>query len=172
MKRSAFAHCLALLLVLPVASLRAADELSLPARNPAAHVLLGPAATALIAAVRAADDERVVAVRSADPARLDAILSDQLRYTHSNAKVDTKQSYMDALVSHQTVYEVYEYQQRDFHVASADIVLMTGRMTIKARSAAGSFASDVSILAVWRLEAGKWRFLAWQSAKLTPPAAR
>jgi ketosteroid isomerase-like protein len=150
----------------------ASDDLTSSVSGSTDHVLLAPAEGVQLAAVRAADDERVAAVLAADPARLNAILSDQLRYTHANGKVDTKQSYTEALVSHKTVYETYAYTQRDFHPATADIVLMTGRMMIKAKSTTGSLASEVSILAVWRLEGGHWRFLAWQSAKLTPPAAK
>ncbi len=128
--------------------------------------------SAILAAVRAADDERVAAIKAADAARLDAIFSDQLLYTHSNGHLDNKAAYVGSLVSGKTVYEIYDYKQRDFHVATPDIVLMTAKLTIKARSAAGGLASDVSVLAVWRNEGGKWRFLAWQSAKLTPPAVK
>lgn len=171
MNHSSFLARLALLAMLPVAFLWAIDEPAPAVSNPAKHVLLAPAEIGPLAAVRAADDERVAAILAADPARLDAILSDQLRYTHSTGKVDTKQTFVAALVSHATVYETCDYLQREFHPASPDIVLMTGRMNIKARSTAGSFASEVSLLAVWRLEGGKWRFLSWQSAKLTPVAA-
>jgi hypothetical protein len=171
MKRPAVGLHLALLLVLPAASFGAVEEPSPVVRNPVTHVLLAPAETQLISAVRAADDERVGAILAADRARLDAILSDQLRYTHSNGSVDTKQTFIEALVTRGTVYETCDYLLRDFHPASADIVLMTGRMNLKARSTAGSFASEVSLLGVWRLEDGRWRFLAWQSAKLTPPPA-
>jgi len=172
MKRVALTHRLILLLALSAASLGAVDELAPSVRDPATHVLLGPAEARIIAAVRAADDERVAAVLAADSARLDAILSDDLRYTHSTGKVETKRSYTETLVAHTTIYETYEYLQRDFHPVTTDIVLMTGRMVIKARSSAGSFASEVSLLAVWRLEGGKWRFLAWHSAKLAPPTAK
>lgn len=172
MKRFALLHRFTLLLALSVASFGAVDDLAPAVRDPVTHILLGPAEARIIAAVRAADDERVAAVLSADPARLDAVLSDQLRYTHSTGKVETKQSYTDALVTHATVYETYEYLQRDFHPVTPDIVLMTGRMKIKARSSAGDFASEVSLLAVWRLEGGQWRFLAWQSAKLAPAVVK
>ncbi len=127
---------------------------------------------AILAAVRAADDERVAATVAADPLRLEALYSDQLLYTHSNGHLDTKAAYVGALVSGKTVYEIYDYKQRDFHVAAPGIVLMNARVTIKAKSAAGGLASDLSVLAVWRLENGTWRFLAWQSAKLTPPPAK
>ncbi|RXK53751.1 nuclear transport factor 2 family protein [Oleiharenicola lentus] len=154
MIRPTLPRCLAWLFVLTAALLARADD------------------SAILAAVRAADDERVAAIKAADAARLDAIFSDDLLYTHSNGKLDRKAAYVGALVSGKTVYEIYDYQQRDFHVASPAIVLMTARMTIKAKSASGALASDLSVLAVWRNESGKWRFLAWQSAKLAPPAAK
>ena len=122
------------------------------------------------AALRAADDERVAAILAADGARLDAIFSDDLSYTHSNGKHDTKKSYMDSLVSHKTVYKSYDYQQKDFSLASPDIALMTAHLLITSSSDGKEVHNDLSILAVWRKEAGKWRFLAWQSAKLPAPA--
>jgi ketosteroid isomerase-like protein len=135
-------------------------------------VLLAPSELQSIeAAVRAADAERVAATLAADPARLGAILSDQLHYTHSNGKTDTKKSYIESLVRRSAVYTGYEYRQRDFLVASADIVLMTGRVLILAGDATAQNPHDLNILAVWRKEAGKWRFLAWQSSKVPPPAA-
>lgn len=126
---------------------------------------------AVIAAVRAADDERVAATMAADPARMDAIFSDQLHYAHSSGKIDTKKSYVDSLLARSTVYTGYDYKQRDFLVAAPDITLMTAHVIIKAGSPTAQNTNDLNILAVWRKEGGKWRFLAWQSCKNPPPAA-
>lgn len=51
------------------------------------------------AAIRALEEKRFQAMRDADIATLDALLSDRLLYTHSNASVDTKQSYLDKVKS-------------------------------------------------------------------------
>jgi len=134
-------------------------------------VLLRAADTDETAAVRAADDERVAAILAADGARLDAIFSDDLGYTHSNGKYDTKQTYMGALVSHQLVYHTYDYKERIFRIVAPDIALLRAHVLITSASNGQEVANDLSILAVFRKEAGKWRFLAWQSAKL-PPAAK
>ncbi|MSU47831.1 MAG: nuclear transport factor 2 family protein [Opitutus sp.] len=123
----------------------------------------------LIAAVRAADDERVAATKSGDRARLEAIYSDGLHYAHSNGKIDTKASYVESLVKRTTVYEKYDYQTREFRPAGPGIVLMIGRVLIQSSGAGGTQKNDLNILAVWREEQGKWRFLAWQSCK-NPPA--
>jgi ketosteroid isomerase-like protein len=126
---------------------------------------------AVISAVRAADDERVAATMAADPARMDAIFSDQLHYAHSSGKIDTKKSYVDSLLARSTVYTGYEYKQRDFLVAAPDVVLMTAHVIIKAGSPTAQNTNDLNILAVWRKEGGKWRFLAWQSCKNPPTVA-
>ncbi len=150
--------------------LRAQDPLPQPSRAPAAHVLLAPLeADRLIAAVRAADDERLAATKAADPARLDAIFSDELRYAHSSGRVDTKDSYIKSLVSRSTIYESFDYREINFHPVGPGIVLMTGRVVIRAGNAGQKAANDLNFLAVWREENGRWRFLAWQSCKNPPP---
>jgi len=144
-----------LLLLLAIAStlgLRASDE-------------------AVIAAVRAADDERVSATMAADPVRMDAIYSDQLNYTHSNGKFDTKKTYLDSVVSHRTVYTGYDYEKREFRIATPDVVIMTGHVFITAGNGTAQTKNDLNVMAVWRLEGGKWRFLSWLSSKIPPPIA-
>ena len=119
--------------------------------------------------LRAADDERVAAIIAADRARLIVIFSDDLRYAHSTGAVDTKASYIESLVSGKTKYVVYDYQERNFTFPAPGIALMTGRVHIKSTSASGVSDGVLSILAVWREEKGRWRFLAWQSCRLPVP---
>lgn len=125
----------------------------------------------LIAAVRAADDERVSATIKADKTRLEAIFSDELRYAHSSGKVDTKASYMQSLLSGNTKYYSIDYDEREFKVASDDIVLMTGRAAYKSANDGQPVSLYLGFLAVWRNEHGKWRFLAWQSCRVPQPGA-
>lgn len=130
----------------------------------------------VVAAVRAADDERVAATLAPEMNRLDAIFSDDLSYTHSNAKHDTKKSYMEALLSKRTVYTVYDYKERTFFVATPDIVIEKAHVLITSGTVEKQNPpNDLMIQAVWRKEGGKWRFLSWQSARIppaTPPAAK
>jgi hypothetical protein len=125
----------------------------------------------LIAAVTAADDERQAAVKAGDRGRLDAILSDGLRYAHSNGKIDTKASYVESLTSHQTVYENFDYKDRTFLPAAPGVVLMTGRVLVRIRNGEQKTNLDLNFLSVWREEKGHWRFLAWQSCKNPAPSA-
>jgi hypothetical protein len=123
-------------------------------------------------ALRAADDERVSAILAADPARLNAIFSDDLRYAHSSGAVDTKASYNDSIVSGKLKYLKMDYVSREFSFPAPGIALMTGTVNVKATNGGVDNDLRLSILAVWREEQGHWRFLAWQSAKVPPPAAK
>jgi hypothetical protein len=124
----------------------------------------------IIAAVKAADEERMAAIKAGDRARLDAIFSDELRYAHSSGKIDTKASYIQSLTSRNTVYESFEYKERNIVEAGPGVALVNGRVLVKAVSNGARADNDLNILAVYRLENGKWRFLAWQSCKNPPPA--
>ena len=136
-----------------------------------AFVTVRAADDKLLAAVRAADAERVAATMAGDRARLDAIFSDALHYSHSSGHIDTKASYMQALVSRASIYSSYKYVEQTFTPVGPGIVLMTGRALIRAGTATSANDLDLNFLAVWREENGKWRFLAWQSCKNPPPTA-
>ena len=139
----------------------------------AALVMLTPLRAAddpQLARLTAADDERVAAMQAADRARLMTVLSGDLRYAHSNGNVDDKNSLIDALAAGRMKYAGYEYEERKFTFPAPGIALMTGRTHVRVESPAGTMDGVLGFLSVWREEQGQWRFLAWQSCKLPPPA--
>ena len=125
----------------------------------------------LRAALAAADDERLAATKAGDKARLEAILSRDLHYAHSNGKIDTKASLIASLVARTSVYESFDYKERKFTFIGAGLATMTGRVLVKVGPAGKPNELDLSILAIWREEQGQWRFLAWQSCRNPPPPA-
>ncbi len=122
-----------------------------------------------LAAVKAADDARLAAMKSPDRDKLSAIFSDELRYAHSSGVVDTKTSFIEVLLKGTTKYQAVDYVERQFTFPAPGIALMTGSAKFKIGLEMGVIEPTLAFLAVWRLENGKWRFLAWQSCKLTPP---
>lgn len=128
------------------------------------------AESAVLGELRAADDERIAAMVADDHARLDAILSDDLRYAHSTGTVDNKASFVHALDTGLGKYVGVDYETRDFKIASNDIALMSGRATFRIEPNGKSMSLHLGFLAVWRRENGHWRFLAWQSCPV--PATR
>ena len=131
-----------------------------------AVVPLRAASDPVLDAVRQADDARVAATIAADRAKLAAIFSDDLSYAHSSGMVNDKTAYIDTIVSGHTKYFLIEYEQRKFTPGAPGIVLMTGRCLIKSSNDGPPVDHHLNFLAVWRLEGGAWRFLAWQSCSL------
>ena len=123
-----------------------------------------------LARLAAADDARVAAMLAPTREKLDALLSPDLRYAHSNGQVDTKAALIDSLTDGSATYSKYAYQDRQFTFPTPGIALMTGRFDVKAVVKGNAAESTIGFLAVWRLEQGSWKFLAWQSCKLPPLA--
>ena len=116
-----------------------------------------------IAAVTAADAERMAATMAGDRKRLEAILSDELRYAHSNGNIDTKTTLIDTLVAKTISYESFDYQERNFIPVGPEGMLMSGRVLIHAAVNGNKVVVDLNFVSVWRKENGHWRFLGWQS---------
>lgn len=131
-----------------------------------------PSDASIVAAVRAADDERLAASIAVDRIRMGATYSNDLRYAHSNGKIDTKASFIDSLVAKEAIYYSVDYQERNFFPAAPGIVLVSGRGLFKVATGGQRAELDLRFLAVWREEQGVWRLLAWQSSRTPPPAAK
>jgi hypothetical protein len=121
--------------------------------------------------VTSADDARVAAMLAPTREKLEAVLSAELRYAHSNGQVDTKDALIASLTDGSATYSKYAYQDRTFTFPAPGLALMTGRFDVKAVVKGNAAESTISFLAVWRLEKGEWKFLAWQSCKI-PPAGK
>jgi Domain of unknown function (DUF4440) len=118
--------------------------------------------------ILAADEARVAAMTTGDRAELNAIFSDALHYGHSNGSVDDKNSLVEKLATRRTVYESMKYLDRTFVPVADDVALMHGRVIANISNGPQKIVLNLKFLAVWRKEAGKWRFLAWQSTKAEP----
>ena len=122
-----------------------------------------------LAGVTRADDARVAAFRTPTAEGLAAIFADELHYAHSSGLIDTKQSFIESLTTGRTKYHSIDYEKREFTFPAPGVALMRGRVRIRAESPTGPSDNVLSFLAVWRLEEGRWKFLAWQSCRLPPP---
>ncbi|MEY5006049.1 MAG: hypothetical protein RI969_1137 [Verrucomicrobiota bacterium] len=123
-----------------------------------------------LARVTAADDARVAAMLAPTREKLAAVLSPELLYAHSNGQVDTRETLIASLTDGSATYAKYAYQERSFTFPAPGIALMAGRFDVKAVVKGNAAESTISFLAVWRLEKGEWKFLAWQSCKVPPGA--
>jgi ketosteroid isomerase-like protein len=111
------------------------------------------------------DRTRMHAMAAKDIATLNAVLADDLIYTHSSARIDTKQSLIGAMQSGATVYTAVEpsdVKAQDF----GDVVVLTGVAQIKVTSNGTPNAFGVRFIDVYAKRAGTWQMVTWQSTRL------
>ena len=111
------------------------------------------------------DAKRMQAMAAKDLATLNDILGDDLIYTHSSARLDTKQSLVGNMQSGSTVYtsvEPSEVKAQDL----GDVVVLTGVAQIKVVSNGAPNAFGVRFTDVWAKRGSRWQMVAWHSTKL------
>ena len=86
-------------------------------------------------AVRQVEDRRIKATIANDFATLEAVLADDLTYTHSNGVVDTRASYIESLRNGKTKYESIDRSPSLVRVYG-NTALITGSATVGLRGLA------------------------------------
>ncbi len=111
------------------------------------------------------DAKRMRAMAEKDTATLSALLADDLIYTHSSARLDTKASLIGAMEAGTTVYSECtpsEVKAKD----CGDAVVLTGICRIGVTSNEVPQAFTVRFTDVYAKRGGEWRMVAWQSTRL------
>ena len=111
------------------------------------------------------DRQRMTAMAEQDVASLDKVLADDLIYTHSSARLDTKQSLIGAMQSGATVYtsiEPSDVVAQDL----GDAVVLTGIAAISVNSGGKANSFRVRFTDVYASKAGHWQMVTWQSTRL------
>jgi Domain of unknown function (DUF4440) len=111
------------------------------------------------------DKKRMTAMAQKDIATLNTLLSADLIYTHSSARLDTKQSLIGNMETGSTVYTAVEpsdVKAQDL----GDAVVLTGscRISVTAQGRPNSFS--VRFTDVYANKGGQWQMVTWQSTRL------
>jgi ketosteroid isomerase-like protein len=113
----------------------------------------------------ALDKERMQAMADKDVAKLKNMICKDLIYTHSSARLDTKESLIGAMESGATVYTAVvpsDVTAQDL----GDVVVLTGAAQISVVSNGTPNSFGVRFTDVYQNQSGTWRMVAWQSTKL------
>ena len=111
------------------------------------------------------DKKRMQAMAAKDIATLDALLADDLVYTHSSARLDTKHSLIANMKSGATVYsavEPSEVRAQDL----GDAVILTGVARIKVSANGKDLDFRVRFTDAYAQRSGRWQMVTWQSTRL------
>jgi hypothetical protein len=110
------------------------------------------------------DRQRMTAMAQKDIGKLNELIADDLVYTHSSARLDTKQSLIGAMEAGRTVYTAVvpsDVKAQDF----GDTVVLTGSARIGVNSGGNAMNFGVRFTDVWVNKGGKWQMAAWQSTR-------
>jgi ketosteroid isomerase-like protein len=111
------------------------------------------------------DKKRMSAMAQKDVATLNTLLADDLVYTHSSARLDTKKSLIGSMESGSTVYtsvEPSDVKAQDL----GDTVVLTGSCRISVTSGGRPNSFGVRFTDVYANKGGRWQMVAWQSTRL------
>ena len=111
------------------------------------------------------DAQRMTAMARGDAATLNTLLSDDLVYTHSSARLDTKKSLIENMQTGKTVYTAVvpsDVKAQD----CGDAVVLTGSCRISVKSGDNAMNFGVRFTDVWVNKGGQWQMVTWQSTRL------
>ena len=115
-------------------------------------------------AIIALDQKRMVATVKQDYATLESIIADDLIYTHSTARIDTKESLIGNMKSGRTVYTGLEASD----VVTQDLgsaVVLTGVARVNVNSNGNPVSFGIRFVNVYANRGGEWKMVTWQSTK-------
>ena len=132
----------------------------------AATSLPGHAESADEAAVRKAIDNLDKALIAADKAALEAVVSDQLSFGHSSARIETKAEFVGNILDKKPIYKSVTIEDPKISVAGNNAI---ARYTAAVEAEAGGkeISIKLSVMTVWVKDGGTWKLLAHQSFKPT-----
>jgi len=125
----------------------------------------GQERAALIAALTRQADAWDKAIVGKDRAAIEANMSDDFRQIGSNGEVETKQSFIDDLVSAELQIDPYTVEDFDVRLYGEG-ALLSGRTRMTGRYQGKPFSSHYRYIDVYVRAAGQWKVVSVQTTRL------
>ena len=106
--------------------------------------------------------QRIAAMVKKDIATLDALLAEDMSYTHSGGTTDTKASFI-RLIKERGRYLGVDYSNTQVITPGATTVIVRGIAQIRLENTP---AYPVIFVDVWVLRDGAWKMVAWQATRV------
>jgi ketosteroid isomerase-like protein len=113
------------------------------------------------------ENARYRAMVSNDLATLEQVLSEDLIYTHSSARIDSKHSYIESLRSGKVRYVSAERQQESFR-DYGNVAVINGRMKAHAVVDGSEKTLNNVFTCVWVKNPQGWQMSSWASTPIPP----
>lgn len=119
----------------------------------------------VIEAIRGLERDRFRAMVEGNGQQLDALLSENVIYVHTNGKRESKQQFIDAITHGRRRYRQIEIQSQDVLPVGRETCVVTGRALIEMEANNGALLFPIAYTAIQAQEDGKWRLIAWQATR-------
>ncbi|MEY9211752.1 nuclear transport factor 2 family protein [Thermobifida halotolerans] len=120
---------------------------------------------AVTAEILELEKRRWAALVEGDTATLRELFADRMSYTHSNAMVDSKDSYLGTLADGTVAYTAADVADERVRLFG-DTAVVTGDVRLGARAQGRELRLRARYSAVWARHGGRWSFVCWHSTAL------
>jgi ketosteroid isomerase-like protein len=113
------------------------------------------------------DDERSRAMTTADIATLERLMSDDIVYTHSSGRLDSKKSFIASIASGMVKYRRIDRK----NVAATlreNFAILTGAVEIDVETGGKVLNLNLRFSNGWERTAKGWQQIVWQSTPIVP----
>ncbi len=115
--------------------------------------------------VAAAVEKLRLAMISGERTELESIASDQLNYGHSSGKVETKQEFVESIVSGKSDFVTCDFTEQKITLSGKAAVVYF-ILSAKTNDNGKPGEVNLKIMTVWKKEKSGWKMLARQAVKV------
>jgi ketosteroid isomerase-like protein len=120
-------------------------------------------------AVLAAQDKRIALTVAADVAGLGAMMTDDLTWTHSNANVESKAQFLEAIGSGKYKYKSMTFDDRKVRL-HGDTAIVSGTCRVLVTTDGREIDIKLRFTELYVKQQGAWKQAMWQSTRVPDPA--
>ena len=138
------------------------------------------AATLIVPAMAATGDEEAVkqsvealrkAILAQDKAKLETLTAEQLSYSHSDARLEDKAKFINAIMTRKAVFKSLDFP--DLTVAIVGNNAIVRHLWVSESELDGKVTNTkIGVLQVWQKQDSGWKLLARASYRLPEPAEK
>ena len=114
-------------------------------------------------AILSLEAKRIAAMVRRDITTLAPLLADDLSYSHSSGRTDTKASFLELVRSGH--YLDVDFPEREV-VSSGDAAIVRGRAQMRVSHDGADLSYPILFLDVYARRNGAWQLVAWQATRL------
>jgi ketosteroid isomerase-like protein len=120
-------------------------------------------------AVLGAQDKRIALTVAADVVALGAMMTDDLTWTHSNANVESKAQFLEAIRSGKYKYKSMTFEERKVRL-HGDAAIVSGTCRVQVTTDGREIDIKLRFTELYVMQRGAWKQALWQSTRVPDPA--